>query len=184
MNLILTIITALSFSVMAQTGTIDFGDVTITVAGSGAYVCSAQAMSSDRPVLARGESQEEAKALALQECEKQGNEFFCEVKECEKDTVNGNLLKIIFDIRRNSANIGISFKGNVKYSCTVKAWSKTYFAKAATKVEAKVLASNECANGNNGDAFFCKVKDNNCNQVSGTSGGISVGGILKDLFKR
>lgn len=176
------LVSVFSVSTIAQSGTVEVGGITIRVAGRGAHVCSAQAMSSDRPVLARGESLPEARALALLECQKQGNGFFCEVNECEKDTVNGNLVDVVFDVSRNDANIGINFKGKVKYLCTVEAWNKIYLAKAATKVEAKVLASNECASGNNGSAFFCDVEDSDCTLVSGTTGRIRVGGLLEDII--
>lgn len=170
MNLFVTVfVSAMSLSAMAQSGSAEIGDILIQVAGRGAYVCSAQGMSSDRLVLARGESQAEAKSLAEQECQKQGNEFFCKVKECEEDTENDGLVDVVFRVSRGVSDIGISFKGKVKYACTLKAGGRSYLAQAATKVEARVLASNACTFSRDDRGFSCEVKEEDCIQVSGTS---------------
>lgn len=176
------ILSAFSMYTIAQTGNINLDNVTIKITGKGGYVCSAQAMNFDRPVLARGESLPEAKALAMQQCQKQGHAFHCDIEECEQDSVNKNLTDIIFDISKDSLNVDIKFRGKVKYICTIEVWRKTYFAKAATKVEAKVLTSNECASANNGNAFHCDVEDSDCTQISGTSVKIGVGDILDKIL--
>lgn len=167
MNLFITfLLSVMSLSAMAQSGSVETGEILIQVAGRGGIVCSAQGMSSERLVLARGESASEAKALAEQECQKQGNEFFCKVKECEEDTENDGLVDVVFSVTRTTSDIGISFMGKVKYACTLKSGGKTFLAKAPTKVEAKVLASNACAFSRNDSAAACEVKEEDCTEIS------------------
>lgn len=134
----------------------------LEISGRGSFACSAQAKISDRPVVARGETKSQAEDLAKQECIKQGNGFFCKVTECERDMMNRGTTNVRFVIVIGSDGVRIDYQGNIKYNCEIKAWGKSYSASAATRVEAKVITSNECANGNNGDAFFCQVKDSDC----------------------
>lgn len=179
--LTIAFLSALSFSSLAQVD-IETDNVSIRIAGRGAYVCSAENSLKSRVVLARGESRAEAKVLAQQECEILGDGFFCDVKECEKDVVNGSIVEVAVDISRGQTSVDLSFKGKVKFQCRVEAWGKTYYAKAPTRVEAKVLTQNECAAGNDGSGFFCRVSESDCSQISGNSGRVRVGGLIKDLL--
>ena len=173
--------TIFSLSTFAQSGDVKLGPLSISIAGRGSFVCSAQGGFSEPLVLARGESEAEARVLSLQKC---GDTFFCKVKNCERDAVNGNSTEVTFDITREGANINFSYSGNVKYLCRVEAWGKIFVAKTPTKVEGKYLVSNECAKSNSGSAFFCEnIK---CDQVSGTTVEVNtktVRGLLKKIIQ-
>ncbi|MCB9093289.1 MAG: hypothetical protein H6620_12090 [Halobacteriovoraceae bacterium] len=172
-------------------GSIDLEQFKFKVPGQGAWVCMAQGMSSDRPVLARGASEAEAKILAKQECGKLADAFFCKVEKCEFDKTSKSPIDIVFDITKDNTGIKILFNGQSSHLCQIEAWSKTYYAKAPTQLEARVLTANQCANGNDGSAFFCDVDPEDCEalQVEGPSGELDLDlpgmfNKLKNIFKK
>jgi hypothetical protein len=195
-NIVLLMLATYSFFSFAQSGSVQIGGVRIVIQGKGGHVCSAKAMLSDRPVLARGATKAEAEGLAVQVCKSStpNHAFFCKVDRCEKDNLNANNLNIEFEVNTNGSQIGISYKGKSGFQCQKEAWHKVYTAKAATRVEAMVLASNECATGNSGSAFFCDLKNSDCVAISpSTNVDIQVGhqngsrqsvNILLDIFRK
>ena len=154
--------------IASVSGIISKDDLDIQIVGRGQYVCSAQAMSSSRPVVARGESLDEAKITASQECAAlNGDSFFCKIGECERDVSDNGRLDVIFKITRDLSKISVNYQGKATYFCSVEAFGQIFSAKASTLVEAKVLASNVCASGRDGDAFFCTPKPENCSKTGG-----------------
>lgn len=136
--------------------------------GRGEWVCSAQGMSTERPVLSRARSKVEAEFEAKMECQdvsKINNGWFCSSKQCEKDDSRDRDVDISIRVNRHGTSVEIVTSESARFFCKANAFGKEYYAKANTKLEAKVLASNVCADDRNGDAFFCDVNDYDCTEV-------------------
>ena len=96
----LSILLTLSIFAKATEGSlaanINLGNVAanLQISGQGSWVCSAEDSMNDVPVLGRGQTELEAKAVAMQECAKApyNNSFFCGVIECDRDKKSGVIL--------------------------------------------------------------------------------------------
>lgn len=133
-------------------------NLTIKIRGNGAYVCKAQGMPTDRPVVARGTTERMAKREAMHLCKERdakNDGFFCEIKDCETDTQAQPYAEVLFMIETANGYFSIESKNGSKYRCRTEAFSEKYVVKAPTRIEGEVLATNVCADNRQGDAFFC-----------------------------
>lgn len=135
--------------------------------GRGLWVCSSEGID-NYPTVARGQTRTEAKHFAQQACaDYEGSDFHCDVEQCVKDTNRNNInIDINFTVERSGSNVSINLTdGDAGYVCTSEAWRKSYIAKAPTRLEAKVLATQNCvADGNSG--MHCDVEE--CEALSGS----------------
>jgi hypothetical protein len=156
----------------------------LTLVGSGAYVCASAVAFGGTPVLARGGSKIQAQVAAQQLCTKAVGATFCSLDkvECERDSNNGNLAEIIFDITKTEKSVDIVFKGNAKYASIVRGFGGVlYTATAPTKLEAKIVGLQICSTEEK-SSNFCDVKE--IQQINGVSGNVNVGGLIDLLKKR
>lgn len=159
--------------------------------GKGKYICTAEGIGNN-PGIARANNKELAKDLALEQCaDIEGSDFFCKVKECEKDKNSNNVnINIGFNIDRSGSDININLtNGTAGYRCTTSFRSR-YKATAPTELEAKVLVRKVCMNdGNHGmhcdDIDKCiKLENDNSGSISIGNGEIDINGIITDIFKK
>lgn len=162
----------------------------MNVAGLGKYICVAEDSFQKFPVLARGRTLKEAKALALKECATQnlGKGFFCQTVGCEQDTNARAETPANFDVVRDEKQVQIGWKGNAKHICHVKGWEKEYSSVAPTRIEAMALAKAICADdegirrsSGEPNGFFCKGNITACESLHGTKAKLKFKDIL-DLF--
>lgn len=165
-------------------------NASLNIVGRGDYVCSAEDAFKHVPQLGRGVTHTEAEINAIAECAKTGQSgaFFCKLLSCERDKSNGVDITAIFDIVRNQSTVNINFRGNVKFACYTKNFSNAYVAKAATRTEASALAKKICAEdegvrrNKEANGFFCDGDSNSCEQISGVSGKVDIGGIIGGII--
>ena len=188
--MISTLLLALNVFALDGAVSVNTPNASLNIVGRGDYVCSAEDSFILVPQLGRGVTSTEAQINAIAECAKTGKSgaFFCKILSCERDKANSVDITAIFDIVRSQSVVNINFRGNVKFACYAKTFNSSYVAKAATRTEASALAKKICAEdegvrrNQEANGFFCDSDSNTCEQISGASGKVDIGGIIGGIF--
>lgn len=172
MKMITLLIFLASINSFAQDGspniTITGGGVSITVRGTGGFVCSAQDSFKKQPRLGRGATMQEAQANAnyLAAQTNNGDDFFVKIISCESSNSGAGEISI----SRDASGLRVYVAGPTQVHCVSNNSMKNpefgYNAVAATQTEASALASNACTVGSNDNGFFCKTK---CENIASTN---------------
>ena len=157
-----------SSSAFAQVNNTDIvvslGNVSITVRGSGGYVCSAQDTFKKLPRLGRGATMADAEMNAryLAALTAGGSDFFVKIISCEKSQTGAGQITIQNDER--GLRVVVAGGSQVECAATDSFHNKNlfYIAEAATQTEASALASEACTVANN-SGFFCETT---CNRIA------------------